>query len=291
MNVSRLLICCTLLVIGGGWGPMRGKDTSDAFFAGPIVQLELRVDPEDAEAINRDERPYVPCTLIERDRGGKKTAEYPHVAIKVKGAAGSFARFEDKPALTVRTDKTVNGQTFHSLTKFHLNNSVQDDSYLHEQICSELFLDAKVPQPVEFDDRGILQLTDWHPASEVEFAVLEEVELPSDRRAFKIASVPGNPCVASWRTHVLLPHGRYTFIAVAQSRDLRPLEDEKGVGAGLRISGLPRENRLVGSSERQELRFEFSVEEDSRQVEFVAELRAESGEVEFVADSLQLHRE
>lgn len=505
------------------------NDASDDFFAGPIVVLELKVKPKDAEKINRDDRPYVPCTLIERDAAGNKLAEYSKVAIKLKGAAGSFQHFDGKPGLTLRPDKFVPGQKFHDLARFHLNNAVQDETYLNEQLSSELFLSAKVPasrvtharvkindrdvglyvlkegfderflarhfsrgdgnlydggfctdidadlekdcgsgpedrsdlaalraachtddvarraelleqavdidpflsfvalelmtchwdgyacsannyrlyfdpatnkahffphgmdqmfgdpnfsivnmptamvartvlehprwreqfqqrvkellplfsppdkltsridalasklqsvlreygpeaverhatvvrelkerivaraqsleeqksfpapQPVEFDENGVLHLTDWHPASQVEDAALEFIELTPEKHVLKIAS-GSLPCIASWRTGLLLPRGRYVFTARASVHDVVALEDEKGAAAGLRISGVNRDNRLEGTQENQELRFEFSIEEEARQVEFVAELRAERGSVLFELESLQLQR-
>lgn len=525
---------CLLLLVGLACSPRVGprvRDGSDAFFAGPIVRLELRVKPEDAEKINREERPWVPCTLIEYDATGAKLIEYPQVAIKLKGAAGSFRGFEDRPALTLRPDKYIKGQLFHALTKFHLNNSVQDETFLHEQLCSEIFLEANVPaarvtharvkindrdlglyvlkegfdrrflarhfarpngnlydggfctdidqdlerdtgegpedrqdlqalreachepdaarrtelvakrvdvdalltfvalelmtchwdgyacnannyrlyfdpadgrarffphgmdqmfgdpgfsivaipnalvartlledpaqrerfkqrvnellprfspadklvarvdalaakikpflategdpdavarfegavqnlkerlvaraqyldeqksfpapKPVEFDDEGRLHLTDWRPASEVEDAALDVIELEPDRHAFKIACGPGGHCIASWRTNVLLSRGAYTFVARARCRDLQAITDDKGLGAGLRISGAVRENQIEGTRDWQEYRFDFTIDEDSRPIEFVAELRATGGEVEFAAESLRVER-
>ncbi len=70
---------------------------------------------------------------------------YTNVSIHLKGSAGSFRPVDDKPSLTLNFDKFAPGQRFHGLKKIHLNNSVQDSSYLSEQICRELFLEAGVP--------------------------------------------------------------------------------------------------------------------------------------------------
>src|SRR6185503_11186054 len=70
------------------------------------------------------------------------------VGLHVKGAAGSRRPIDDtKPALTLAFGKFVPDQRFHDLRKIHLNNSVQDPSYLCENICSELFRKAGVPTP------------------------------------------------------------------------------------------------------------------------------------------------
>ena len=119
---------------------------------------------------------------------------------------------------------------------------------------------------------------------------MEEVEIEPGRLAYRIASGPGH-CIASWRTGLLLPQGRYTFSAVVTTQDVVAVQDDKGAGAGLRISGANRENRLDGTQANKELQFQFTIEEEFRQVDFVAELRAEKGEVLFAAESFQLQRE
>ncbi len=88
---------------------------------------------------NAGERQNAKATIYE---GG---VAYTNVAIHLKGSAGSFRKVDDKPALTVNFDKLAPGQRFHGLKKIHLNNSVQDPSYLSEQISRELFLAAGVP--------------------------------------------------------------------------------------------------------------------------------------------------
>ncbi len=72
---------------------------------------------------------------------------YRNVALHLKGAAGSFRPFDDKPALTLSFSKHVPGQRFHGYSKISLNNSVQDPSYLSEAISRELFLASGVPAP------------------------------------------------------------------------------------------------------------------------------------------------
>ncbi len=87
----------------------------------------------------RDDRPEVKGTIYEGDR------IYTNVAIHPKGSAGSFRSIDDKPALTLNFDKFAPGQKFHGLKKIHLNNSVQDGSYLAELISREICLAAGVP--------------------------------------------------------------------------------------------------------------------------------------------------
>ena len=67
------------------------------------------------------------------------------VGMHLKGAAGSFRGFDDKPALTLNFDKFSKGQVFFGLDKVHLNNSVQDGSYFNEIIAADLFSRAGLP--------------------------------------------------------------------------------------------------------------------------------------------------
>ena len=113
----------------------------DDFFRGNVIyKLELRVEPPEAEEINAGHRPYVRSQLNEE---GKK--EYKSVGVKIKGAAGSSRDFNDKPALTFNVDKYRKKQLFHSLDKFHLNNSVQDESYLNEWYAWRVFEECGYP--------------------------------------------------------------------------------------------------------------------------------------------------
>jgi hypothetical protein len=89
----------------------------------------------------RQERPEVLVTVRE---GG---IVHTNVELHLKGAAGSFRPFDDKPALTLNFSKHVSGQRFHGYGKISLNNSVQDPSYLSEAISRELFEAAGVPVP------------------------------------------------------------------------------------------------------------------------------------------------
>jgi hypothetical protein len=116
-------------------------DPSDALFSqNQIPQLRIELGAAEFNELRQNPRAYVHGRMIEDNR-----MEYPDVAVKLKGAAGSFRQVNDRPALTVNLDKYKKDQSFHALTKIHLNNSVQDTSFLHELLCSEIFLSAGVP--------------------------------------------------------------------------------------------------------------------------------------------------
>jgi spore coat protein H len=112
---------------------------SDFFASGRIPHIRIEIAKTNMDSLRRDARKYVPATFRDGD------TVYTNVAIRLKGAAGSFQPVDDRPALTLNFDKYVPGQKFHGIEKMHLNNSVQDPSYMTELICGELFLAAGVP--------------------------------------------------------------------------------------------------------------------------------------------------
>lgn len=150
---SFLLACVILSLVTMAVGQTKSSvrnvqakprpDATAQFFTDPQVwKLKIEISPAELEKLREDNRKYVRCTLIEN---GQVT--YKGVAIKLKGAAGSFRELDDRPALTLNMDRFTKKQTYHGLDKFHLNNSVQDETYLNEWLCSELFRKAGQPIP------------------------------------------------------------------------------------------------------------------------------------------------
>jgi spore coat protein H len=120
------------------------RKASDEFFLGPVVHLEFQFEKDEYENLKKDNRRYAECTVIETAPDGKKTT-YEHIAVKLKGAAGSFQGPDGKPGLTVSTDKYKGGDRFHGMEKFHLNNGAQDGSLLNELVGGEWCRAAGVP--------------------------------------------------------------------------------------------------------------------------------------------------
>ena len=104
-----------------------------------VLNISIEIASKELESLRRNNREHVRSTVREG------TNVWRDVGIHLKGAAGSFRGLEDKPALTLGFSKFTNGQRFHGLRKIHLNNSVQDSSYMTELICGELFLAAGIP--------------------------------------------------------------------------------------------------------------------------------------------------
>ena len=136
----KMRVLFILLMATAAFGVSAKLDPSEAFFkSGTIPSLRIEITGTNLTNLRKENRKYVRCTI----REGAKV--YENVAIRLKGAAGSFRGLDDRPALTVNFDKFLDGQEFHGLQKIHLNNSVQDPSYLTELLCGELFLAAGVP--------------------------------------------------------------------------------------------------------------------------------------------------
>jgi spore coat protein H len=114
--------------------------TADALFTNAVVlRLKIEMPRAAMTSLRNDERKYVKATVREG------ATVYTNVMVHLKGHWGSFRPLDDKPGFTLNLGDT-NG-TFHGLRKFHLNNSVQDHTYLSEWLCGELFRAAGVPMP------------------------------------------------------------------------------------------------------------------------------------------------
>lgn len=127
----------------------RRPHVSDEIFTNNVVlEIAIEIPRRDMELLATAQpqftgavRPVGRAVIREGDR------VYTNVAVRVKGAAGSFKGIYDNPSLTLNFDKFAKGQLFHGLDKISLNNSVQDSSFLSEKICRELFAAAGVPVP------------------------------------------------------------------------------------------------------------------------------------------------
>ncbi len=109
------------------------------FRGGTVLDLRIELDEASVEALRKAPRTHVRATL----RDGSRV--HGNVAVKLKGAAGSFREFDDRPAFSISFDKFDSEGDCHGLRKFHLNNSVQDSSLLHEWLGSTLAAAAGVP--------------------------------------------------------------------------------------------------------------------------------------------------
>ena len=124
--------------------PLRADRTADdeaaaGFFAGPILRWEIALAEPALDALRRDPRSYVRGQL---QAGDQQSME---VGLHLKGSAGSKRPVDDKPSWTVDIDRFHAGQTLFGETKFHLNNAVQDSTYLNQNLASRVYRAAGIP--------------------------------------------------------------------------------------------------------------------------------------------------
>jgi spore coat protein CotH len=125
----------------------KGADAAEAFFTtDPIPRLRIELTRENLDKLRREGRSYVEATVRETSVGGKgPEVVYEKVGLHLKGGAGSYRGIDDRPGLTLNFGKYTPGARFHGLRKIHLNNSVQDGSYMSENLGNAIFRDAGIP--------------------------------------------------------------------------------------------------------------------------------------------------
>jgi spore coat protein H len=107
----------------------------------PVIRIRLEISPDQIATLRTKPRQVVPATL----RAGESV--YGLVGVHLKGSTGSFRPIDDKPGFTLDFSRFTRDQRFYGLSKLHLNNSVEDPSYVNEKLGSELFRAAGVPAP------------------------------------------------------------------------------------------------------------------------------------------------
>src|SRR5262245_37973175 len=91
------------------------SDPSSEFFkSSRVPHIRIEIANTNLDSLRKDARRYVPATL----RDGNTV--YTDVAVRLKGAAGSFRPIDDRPALTLNFDKYTPDQKYHGLEKMHL---------------------------------------------------------------------------------------------------------------------------------------------------------------------------
>jgi hypothetical protein len=130
-------------------------------------------------------------------------------------------------------------------------------------------------------------VTGWQTLDQTGSAVLDKVPDASKQTLHIRAN---GQSMASWRARVLLEGGDYRFEGLVRTAGVAAIKDEKGEGAGVRISMQSRSNRAAGNTSWQKVQHDFSVASSQDEVVLVCELRASKGEAWFDVESLKLVR-
>jgi spore coat protein H len=155
----------------------------------------------------------------------------------------------------------------------------------HRSIMAQLA--APEPEPLKFKD-GYASLAGWHTKVDSGNTKIEERTVESKHVLYINGNAGG--CIASWRTRVLLDGGKYRFRGMVRAEQVAAQTSEIGAGAGLRISGGKRTNKLEGDAPWTKLEHFFEVPDGGGEIELVCELRATKGKVWFDRDSLRLQK-
>ena len=144
------------------------------------------------------------------------------------------------------------------------------------------------PEPTALHfENGLARLTGWQAVDIPVGGVVDRTAAPDGRPALHIRAGPVTS--ASWRTKVLLPPGRYRFVAVVRTQGILGLDFGNNQGAGLRVVGGSPAPAYEGLGDHPSIRLERAFATAMEQeVELICELRARAGEVWFELDSLRL---
>jgi hypothetical protein len=111
-----------------------------------INQVSLSLDEEQEEALRADSSVYVHGRVEVRLTDDSVVA-LDDVGVRLKGQWGSARNLDQKAAFLIKTNEFVQGQKLLGLSKFALNNMVQDPSMLHEQLAYLLFREMGIAAP------------------------------------------------------------------------------------------------------------------------------------------------
>lgn len=118
---------------------MDQRRSDDALFAGPtLIDVRLTLSAAAQASLLKEPRTWVEAAA--RIDG----TEMPRVTVHLKGAT-SFMPLDKKPSWTLSFNRNMPDRRVFGLKRIHLNNSVQDSSYLCEDLAGELFRRARVP--------------------------------------------------------------------------------------------------------------------------------------------------
>ena len=106
-----------------------------------IARVSIQVSAEGLSSLRNDPRQKISATV--------RFDQEPLVeaGLHLKGSVGSFRPIDGKPGLTLTSAKDEPGTGFHGANKIHLNNSVEDPTYLNEEIGCLVFAKAGIPAP------------------------------------------------------------------------------------------------------------------------------------------------
>lgn len=150
--MSALLLCCQAIARGDtvavNSAPTNAFSSRlarapgwELFTNETVTRFEIDIKSDELEHLRLKPRSF--ALAVVRVGG----IVYSNVGVRVKGSVGSFRPIDEKPALTLDFCRFFPDRKFHGLRRIHLNNSVEDPSFMNELLGSEIFRDAGIPAP------------------------------------------------------------------------------------------------------------------------------------------------
>lgn len=145
-------------------------------------------------------------------------------------------------------------------------------------------------EPVVLEVGQSLVLSDWYPRQETPAAGLTSTE--EENVIYRIEAGEATDCIASWRRAIMLTPGQYRLTVELRGEGIQPrAPDDRGIGAGVRISGASRDQGFTNTFDWQIASYDFTIERPAQAaesdgsvdetvmfpVELVTELRAAAG--------------
>lgn len=113
--------------------------SEELFNQGLIPHIRIQINAQAWRRLEREPREFVHADVQVDD------VIYRDIGLHLKGRRGSFRSLDSKPGFSLKFNKFKKGQRFYGLEKIHLNNAVQDASFMTEVLCSRMFREAGVP--------------------------------------------------------------------------------------------------------------------------------------------------
>ena len=143
-----------------------------------VHTIALTLDDRALQSLREEPYRYVEGVMqfveapAEGDEGdGAEIGPVP-MSVRLKGQAGSFRRFDQKPAFKIDFNIADSDARFLGLKKLTLNNMVQDRSAIHEWLAYRIFAAHEVPAPRV----GYV----WVEINDEIFGLYANVETPDD---------------------------------------------------------------------------------------------------------------
>lgn len=116
-------------------------ERGELLFGERVHDIQIVISESTMREVEAEHRPYGRTKLTINGETFSSTG------LKLKGAAGSYRHFDEKPAFTINLDKFRKKQLYDGIDKFHLNNAAQDETFMHEWLGSEMFKAVGYPYP------------------------------------------------------------------------------------------------------------------------------------------------